>query len=432
MSKTLKTFGYTAEQMIPTLTNVGDAGAALGMSTDDINVVATAIGRMKSTDKGSLEYLNMLSERGIDAVGYIAQDKGVSKGDVYDMISKGDIGGEYVSSLITQKMQELFGGAMEAQSQTYSGLVSTKEGWQDEMDAAYGEGYNETRKGGIQEQIEYLGGAGGDALKKANEDLGAFQASLENMQEELNRGMTSAVMGVGDVSDDWSQEAQDRVREMQAEYANITGDSEEAAAARGKLIKEAEILAQSEYNASEGAQIMRQSEISLIDSVRNDSALNEAYYDAGYTLGQSFDKGRAAATLNTTFGISTYKASHSFRTDTTSSGNTSTPKTATTKTSRTSTTDSGGIITQEMQASRYLLSGYAYGLDYVPYNGYPALLHEGERVLTASQARQADDSGGVVVSGNNFYIREEADVQKVAQELLRELQIARAAAKPRG
>ena len=31
MSKTLKTYGFAVERMIPTLTNIGDAGAALGM-----------------------------------------------------------------------------------------------------------------------------------------------------------------------------------------------------------------------------------------------------------------------------------------------------------------------------------------------------------------------------------------------------------------
>ena len=30
--------------------------------------------------------------------------------------------------------------------------------------------------------------------------------------------------------------------------------------------------------------------------------------------------------------------------------------------------------------------GHAGGLDYVPYNGYPAVLHRGEAVLTSSEA----------------------------------------------
>ncbi len=65
----------------------------------------------------------------------------------------------------------------------------------------------------------------------------------------------------------------------------------------------------------------------------------------------------------------------------------------------------------------------AYGLSYVPYDDFPALLHEGERVLTASEAR-AYSSGGassVVVRGNNFTIREEADVEKVAKAIVRQM-----------
>lgn len=41
--------------------------------------------------------------------------------------------------------------------------------------------------------------------------------------------------------------------------------------------------------------------------------------------------------------------------------------------------------------------GHANGLDYVPYNGYPALLHEGEKVLTrqAAQAERSTTGAGV-------------------------------------
>lgn len=33
-------------------------------------------------------------------------------------------------------------------------------------------------------------------------------------------------------------------------------------------------------------------------------------------------------------------------------------------------------------------AGYATGIDYVPYNGFPALLHQGEAVLTALEAQR--------------------------------------------
>lgn len=41
--------------------------------------------------------------------------------------------------------------------------------------------------------------------------------------------------------------------------------------------------------------------------------------------------------------------------------------------------------------------GHADGLDYVPYDGYPAILHKGERVQTALEARSGSGSGGTSI-----------------------------------
>lgn len=93
MSKTLATYGYSADNILPALKKIGDAGAALGMNTGDMSMVATALGRMKSSDKATLEYLNILNDRGIGAVGMLAKAQGLSVGDTYDAISKGKIKG---------------------------------------------------------------------------------------------------------------------------------------------------------------------------------------------------------------------------------------------------------------------------------------------------------------------------------------------------
>ena len=78
------------------------------------------------------------------------------------------------------------------------------------------------------------------------------------------------------------------------------------------------------------------------------------------------------------------------------------------------------------------MKGFAYGLSYVPYDNFPALLHEGERVLTASEARTAKNTGSSpTITGNNFIVREEADIEKIAKEIVRQFQIAAMIAAPR-
>lgn len=68
------------------------------------------------------------------------------------------------------------------------------------------------------------------------------------------------------------------------------------------------------------------------------------------------------------------------------------------------------------------LNSHYAGLDNVPYDGYAASLHKGERVLTAQENKALENGklgGGnpITITGNNFTIREEADIKKVAYEL---------------
>lgn len=368
MSKTLATYGYDADSILPVLQTIGDAGAALGQSTSDMNSVATAIGRMKSSNKTSLEYLNILNDRGIGAVGMLADAYGVDQGTMYSMISKGEIAGQDAARIILDALSESFAGSMEAQSKTFSGITSTIEGLQQELDNAMGEGYNQTRMQGLQAQKEWLDGDSGQEMQEAYAAIGAWKASLENAKEQYIRDAMNDAMG---------------------SEAYKTAEAEGDAAEMGRILMQAKIAGMNEYNANEGKDEELAQELSLIESVRDDAALNSAYWDAGYTLGQEFSKGRTAAT-NEAMVEEAWRLS----------GRTK-----------------GRHVTN--------WNARAIGIDYVPYDNFPALLHEGEKVLTAGEARQEKNGvGGIQIVMNGTVIREEADVQRVAQELLNKLEEA--------
>lgn len=76
---------------------------------------------MVSTDKATLEYLNILNDRGINAVGYLAEARGKSVADTYSDISKGNISGTEAAEIILAAMEKAYAGSMEAQFKTIRG-----------------------------------------------------------------------------------------------------------------------------------------------------------------------------------------------------------------------------------------------------------------------------------------------------------------------
>lgn len=96
----------------------------------------------------------------------------------------------------------------------------------------------------------------------------------------------------------------------------------------------------------------------------------------------------------------------------------------------------GGTLGGGYIPARGTSTGAAFGLNRVPYDDYPVLLHEGERVLTASQAREQDagkapaSGGQIVITGNSFSVRDDSDIQKIAAELLHQIRLAQITRKP--
>lgn len=195
-----------------------------------------------------------------------------------------------------------------------------------------------------------------ESADEANQAIGAWYAHLDNEKERYRR------------------EAEAKMKESdEYQQAKAEGD----AAEMGRLIMQARAQGMNEYNASEGAQEALAAEKALVEGIRGDTALRNDYWDAGYEMGQEYSKGWAAGRAANPVEVEYFD------------------------------------VTGGHQSYRR-----AMGQQVVPYDNFPALLHQGERVLTASQARAADRGMGVNVTFSGpVTVREEADLDRLAAKL---------------
>ena len=208
-----------------------------------------------------------------------------------------------------------------------------------------------------------------ESAEEANQAIGAWYARLDNEKERYRR------------------EAEKHMKESD-EYLQAKAEGD--AAEMGRLIMQARVQGMNEYNASDGAQEALAAEKALVEGIRGDTALRNDYWDAGYEMGQEYSKGWAAGRAANPVEVEYFD------------------------------------VTGGHQSYRR-----AMGQQVVPYDNFPALLHQGERVLTASQARAADQGAGprvqVTVTGNSFYGSdkdlEDRVARRVASEVVRAVEL---------
>ena len=372
MSRALATgFGDAPDRMLELMTAIGDAGSAVGVTASDMEIMAQAMSRMNSRGKATLEYLNIFQDRGVDVIGMLADAMGKTQGEIYDMISGGDINGQEAVNIIQAGMESMYGGAMETMAQTFDGLTSTLEDAMTEIDNAMGEGYNERAKEGLQADIDAYGGALGDALAQANEIIGEGKAIAENLDRQYSREALSALT-LGTSTTVYGEDQANRLAEMHDQYTslvdqyqNATEEDKAVIASQIEALKEeAQAMADSAYDASEMSQELHDVNLDLITAIReNTAALGSAAWGKDYEVEQEKTKGTGSTLLDT--------------------------------------------VSSAISKANSFVGQNAWGLDRVPYDNYLTYLHEGERVLTASQARAMDQGGSapnvsVTVSGNTF------------------------------
>lgn len=123
--------GFAAQDVIPMLTAVGDAVAAMGGTSENINSVTRALGQMQAKGKVSGEELMQLTEQGIPALKILADSYGVSTSKMSEMVTKGQVLSDKAIPLLIKGLKDGtesvkgFGGMMDKQSETMKGKWST-------------------------------------------------------------------------------------------------------------------------------------------------------------------------------------------------------------------------------------------------------------------------------------------------------------------
>lgn len=214
---------------------------------------------------------------------------------------------------------------------------------------------------------------------------------MENRASRYEEDALGALLLGRETTMDWSEESLAELSELALKYQEATAayeaGNEEAGARIEAYLEEAQALAEAEYDSCEAVRMVADVEKELISAINsNTTALGG--WKVSYEQEQALSKGRLAPLFEEGSVLGTY-----------------------------------GFLGLYPES----ISGFATGLERVPYNNFPALLHEGERVLTASEARSYDGGSPVTVTGNTFVVRQDSDIDAIAAAISEKIRMAKLA-----
>lgn len=155
--------GLDAKKILPA---VGDAVSAIGGGGAEIDRVVTALSQMQTKGKASAEELMQISEVGIPAMQILKDKLHLTTKQMEDLAGSG-ISVDKVIGTLTDGLKEKFGGAMEAQSNTYAGIMSNiEDSWTQLMNEIGDAGAFNTAKNYMKEVLDYLNKIAKDGTAK--------------------------------------------------------------------------------------------------------------------------------------------------------------------------------------------------------------------------------------------------------------------------
>lgn len=375
-------YGIEQDNVMELMEIVGNI--AMG-DTNKFSGLVYAISQSMNAGKLNAQDKNQMAGYGFNPLQFVAKNEGVSIAEATEMMSQGKITADMLMDAmrLATSEGERYHDAVNSMSDTFTGLQGQLESAKKNIEIAMGEGYNEARKEGMEKEIEAYNGEMGEKMKQAYDMVGRYEAEMENQHQQ-------------NIIDALEQANKD------IEENGLEGLEAE------KRMWEAYTDAEIAYKNSEEHQKKLAAEKDLVASIQSELVASGDYVAFGEEMANQFSIGWSGAVRQgIQEGLSSAKASAAIA--------------------------EHGSLGQRLlnhvdNALKESAVNYphATGLARVPYDGYPALLHEGEQVLTRVEADQRKGLGGVQIAklADQIIVREEADIEKIARELVQQISVA--------
>lgn len=123
-SQRLLALGADADTVIPILQAAGDAAQALGTGSAGVESISSALAKVQQTGQVTTRTLTELVNQGVPAFDFLAQKLGTDVPTAMKMVQDGVVdSGTFIAAFLEGTANK-FGGAMEAQSKTFAGMIS--------------------------------------------------------------------------------------------------------------------------------------------------------------------------------------------------------------------------------------------------------------------------------------------------------------------
>lgn len=183
-------FGFEAQKVIPVLTAVQDAVAAVGGSNQQISEIVSILAKIRSSGKLTAEDLNQLGERGLDAATLLGQGFGKSAAEIRSEITKGTVDANAAIDVLVDQMGTKFAGAASNVKETFAGTMDRIKAASRDIGAALAEPFVAKNGGG---QAVVWGNQVADVLRAVESHVKPVVSILWDAATPAVNGVTEAL-----------------------------------------------------------------------------------------------------------------------------------------------------------------------------------------------------------------------------------------------